>query len=393
MLEKISSLLLKLQPENAHSVVEFCLRNLAVLPIVQDILAHNFVLRDSRLANTLLDLSFDNPVGLAAGFDKNATMCRGLSLLGFGFLEIGTITQNPQSGNPKPRIFRFLQERSLQNCMGFNNQGVQNVTKHLQSITPFCLPLGINIGKNKIIAQDDSLRNYENALKGLLAYGDYFVLNVSSPNTPQLRDLQNKEFIGSLCNMARSYTDKPIFIKLSPDMHTQDLLEVIQQAIDNGVSGIIATNTTTNYSLLQGSKEEGGISGEALREYAKDVFRTITKEFFGKTLLISVGGIANAQEAYERLKMGASLIQVYTGLIYEGPGLIRDINLGILGLMSQDGFEHISQVIGSDYRKTHENLTNPIESKISRTPTKKNSTQDSSLQTKKRAKTRNHTRI
>lgn len=371
MYDKVRSLLFKLQPERAHSLAERFLRYFCVLPGVQDVLVQNFVIADSRLANDILGLHFPNPLGLPAGFDKNAMMIEGLSMLGFGFLEVGTITQTPQSGNPKPRLFRFPKEKSLQNCMGFNNQGVLSVAKRLKKITPFAIPLGLNLGKNKIIAQRDSLKNYENTLKELLEYGDYFVFNVSSPNTPKLRDLQNKEFISSLCKMARNNTQKPVFIKLSPDMHDEDLLEVIESAYKNGCNGIIATNTTIDYSLLEGARNEGGLSGQVLKEKSREVFASIAKEFFGKLTLVSVGGIDDAKEAYERIKMGASLIQAYTGFVYKGPSFAKDINEGILELMQKDGFNHISEAIGVDYKKGKETREKSVKTESKATKTKK----------------------
>ena len=325
MYDRCKQMLFKLDAEKAHNVAEFFLRKIAPLPLVQDLMAWQFVRCDERLANTLDSVFFPNPVGLSAGFDKNATMLKGLSALGFGFLEVGTITQAPQSGNPKPRLFRFPQSQSLQNMMGFNNNGVIKIAKRL------------------------TLQNYENTLLELLDLADYFVFNVSSPNTPKLRDLQNKTFIASLCKMARRHTDKPIFVKISPDMHTDDMLEVIESAIKHGCSGIIAANTSIDYSLLQGAKDQGGISGGALKERSREVFERIAKEFFGKTLLVSSGGIDNADEAYERIKMGASLVQIYTGLIYQGPSLPKRINEGILARMQADGFAHISEAIGANH--------------------------------------------
>lgn len=351
MYQNFKQLLFKLDAEKAHNLAELFLRKIAPLPLVQDFLAWQFVHYDKRLTNTLDSLCFPNPVGISAGFDKNATMLKGLSTLGFGFIEVGTITQAPQSGNPKPRLFRFPQAHSLQNMMGFNNAGVSKIAKRLQQCYPFSIPIGVNIGKNKIIAQSDSLQNYENTLKELVNLADYFVFNVSSPNTPQLRDLQNKSFVASLFKMARQHTQKPVFLKISPDMHTDDMLEVIESAIKHGCSGIIATNTSIDYSLLQGAKDQGGISGEALKQCSREVFASIAKEFFGKTLLISAGGIDNANEAYDRIKMGASLVQIYTGLIYQGPSLPKRINEGIIENLEADGFHHISEAIGANHTK------------------------------------------
>lgn len=351
MYEKIRPLLFKLDPESSHALCAFFLRQIAHLPFVQDMLVSQCVVSDERLSQHIDSLYFSNPIGLSAGFDKNANMVKGLSTLGFGFLEVGTITHTPQHGNPKPRLFRFVQEESLQNAMGFNNDGVARILKRLQKIYPFAIPVGVNVGKNKVITQSDSVKNYENAFKECIEVADYFVFNVSSPNTPNLRDLQNVEFIGNLFKMARDYTNKPLYVKISPDMPSDDMLEVIESAHKNGASGVIATNTSIDYTLLSNAKESGGISGMAITELCNNVFATIAKEFFGKMTLISSGGIHNADEAYARLRMGASLLQVYTGLIYRGPSFAKELNDGILSLMQQDGFSHISEVIGVDSTK------------------------------------------
>lgn len=351
MYEKIRPLLFKLDPESSHALCAFFLRQIAHLPFVQDMLVSQCVVSDERLSQHIDSLYFSNPIGLSAGFDKNANMVKGLSTLGFGFLEVGTITHTPQHGNPKPRLFRFVQEESLQNAMGFNNDGVARILKRLQKIYPFAIPVGVNVGKNKVITQSDSVKNYENAFKECIEVADYFVFNVSSPNTPNLRDLQNVEFIGNLFKMARDYTNKPLYVKISPDMPSDDMLEVIESAHKNGASGVIATNTSIDYTLLPNAKESGGISGMAITELCNNVFATIAKEFFGKMTLISSGGIHNTDEAYARLRMGASLLQVYTGLIYRGPSFAKELNDGILSLMQQDGFSHISEVIGVDSTK------------------------------------------
>ena len=351
MYEKIRPLLFNLDPENSHALCAFFLRQVATLPLVQDLLASQYVLSDERLVQRVDSLSFSNPIGLSAGFDKNANMIKGLSTLGFGFLEVGTITHTAQSGNPKPRLFRFTQEESLQNAMGFNNDGVATILKRLQKVYPFALPIGVNIGKNKVITQSDSVKNYENAFKECIEVADYFVFNVSSPNTPNLRDLQNVEFIANLFEMARDYTNKPLYVKISPDMPRDDMLEVIESARKSGASGVIATNTSVDYSLLPNAKESGGISGRAITGLCNDVFADIAREFFGKMTLIASGGIYDANEAYARLRMGASLLQVYTGLIYQGPSFAKELNDGILTLMQNDGFSHISEVIGVDVGK------------------------------------------
>ncbi|TLD81968.1 quinone-dependent dihydroorotate dehydrogenase [Helicobacter sp. MIT 05-5293] len=375
-----SPYLFKLDPERAHSLAEWYLRRIAPLPLMQDILAARYCVVDERLRTQVAGMEFYNPVGLSAGFDKNGTMVKGLSSLGFGFLELGTITQAPQSGNSKPRLFRFVEEQSLQNAMGSNNQGSLEISKRLRKFYPYSIPLGINVGKNKVIAQSDSLKNYENVLLDFVDVGDYFVFNLSSPNTPNLRELQNVNFVQELFTMARSHTSKPLFVKLSPDMEAQKMLKVAEMSIASGASGIIATNTTIDYSLIEGAKDIGGISGLALREKSREFFEILSEAFFGKTTLISVGGINNAQEAYERIKLGASLIQVFSAMIFEGPSLCRSINQGLLECLERDGFAHINEALGKGIgikktKKTSSGKTNnktekPI-TQDSKTPAKR----------------------
>ncbi|TLD94871.1 quinone-dependent dihydroorotate dehydrogenase [Helicobacter jaachi] len=358
--ETLSPYIFKLDAEKAHNIAEWALRHIIPLPFVQDLAAGQYCVVDEALHTEVAGMRFYNPVGLAAGFDKNATMIKGLSALGFGFLEIGTITQAPQEGNPKPRLFRHIEEKSLQNAMGFNNQGSQTIIKRLSKLYPYSIPLGINVGKNKIIAQSDSLKNYENVLLESLSVGDYFVFNLSSPNTPHLRDLQNVHFVKELFSMARSHTQKPLFLKISPDMDRDEMLKVVEMSIDSGVNGIIATNTTIDYSVLANPQESGGISGEALRDKSKEVLKILSEAFFTRTILISVGGIDSAQEAYERIKLGASLVQILSGLIFKGPSLCRQINEGLLELLKIDGFAHISQAIGQGIHTKHATKTSAI---------------------------------
>lgn len=346
----LSPYLFKLDAEKAHSLAESFIKRVVPLPLVQDYIAGKNCVVDKALSVEVAGMRFYNPVGLAAGFDKNATMIKGLSALGFGFLEIGTITQAPQEGNPKPRLFRHTQEQSLQNAMGFNNQGSLAISKRLKEFYPYAIPLGINIGKNKIIAQSDSLKNYENVLLDCLEVGDYFTFNLSSPNTPNLRDLQNVSFVQELFAMARTHTQKPLFLKISPDMDKDEMLKVVEMSVKSGASGIIATNTTIDYTLVQNPKESGGISGAALKQKSKEILRILSESFFGKIVLISVGGIDSPQEAYERIKLGASLVQVYSGLVFQGPSLCKNINEGLLQCIQADGFTHLHEALGQDIK-------------------------------------------
>ncbi|WP_027327032.1 dihydroorotate dehydrogenase (quinone) [Helicobacter pametensis] len=344
----IKNVLFRFDPELDHRVVEFCLRHIAPLPIVSDWMASQFCYLDEALGVEVEGLKFANPVGLAAGFDKNATMIEGLSLMGFGFVELGSITLTPQSGNPKPRIFRFVQEESLQNAMGFNNDGSRMIAQRIAKLYPYRNPLVINLGKNKDAT--DALKNYEENLKVFKELGDAYVFNISSPNTPNLRDLQNEQFVKELFVMAREHTQKPLFVKICPDNAIDATLRVCESALSGGASGIIATNTTTDYSLLQNPKEIGGISGKALRNKSREVFYEISKEFFGKATLISSGGIFDGEEAYSRIKMGASLVEIYSALIFEGPSVCKRVNKDLQILLRADGFKNISEAIGVDIK-------------------------------------------
>ncbi len=346
--EKIKPYLFKFQPETAHHIAESVLRlpNICQIPFNPFLESH--FIADEMLTQTIFGREFYNPVGLGAGFDKNATMIRGIQLLGFGFTEIGTVTPLPQEGNPKPRMFRHVQEESIQNAMGFNNDGAYRVQKRLKKRYPFSTPIGVNIGKNKITPEKEAISDYTKLLRTFKGLGDYFVINISSPNTPGLRDLQNEEFIKRLFGEAKSITDTPILLKIAPDMSEEDAVKLTSFAVECGADGIIATNTTVDYSLVKHPKEIGGLSGACLKEKSFRIFQAVAQELYGKTLLISVGGIDSAEEAYRRIKAGASLVQVLSGLVFKGPDMVRDMNLGLVRLLKEDGYKNITEAIGAD---------------------------------------------
>jgi len=346
--EAIKPILFKLQPETAHHVAECVLRlpNLCQLPF-NPILKSHFI-TDDVLTQEIFGREFLNPVGLGAGFDKNATMIRGMQILGFGFTEIGTVTPKAQVGNPKPRMFRHIEEEAIQNAMGFNNDGAYPVIKRLKNRFPFTTPIGINIGKNKVTPESEAINDYIHLIKAFDGLGNYFVINISSPNTPGLRDLQNEEFISKLFSEAKALTDMPILLKIAPDMALEDAVTLTKMAVDKGADGIIATNTTVDYSLVKNPKDIGGLSGAVLKEKSFKIFEAIAKELFGKTILISVGGIDSAHEAYKRIRAGASLVQILSGLVFHGPDMIMNINKELIDLLKADGFENITQAIGAD---------------------------------------------
>ncbi|NWF66143.1 MAG: quinone-dependent dihydroorotate dehydrogenase [Campylobacterales bacterium] len=344
--EFIKKFLFKLDPENAHNLIEKLMSLTNSYPaVLNSFIEENFI-ADSMLRQNIFGSTFYNPVGLAAGYDKNAKMNRSLLALGFGYLEFGTITPLPQSGNDKPRLFRYPEYESIQNSFGFNNEGGAEVAKRVKEFYPLSIPIGINIGKNKITSQENAINDYEKLVEMFNNINNYLVINVSSPNTPNLRDLQNEEFIKELFIKLTSITKNPILLKIAPDMSVDNALSLCNVAINHGAKGIIATNTTIDYSLIPNAKNFGGLSGKVLQQKSREFFKELSKELFSKTTLISVGGIDSAEEAYTRVLLGATLIQVYSALIFKGPSLVKDINLGIIEKLKRDGFNHISEAVG-----------------------------------------------
>jgi len=346
--QSIKPWLFKLQPESAHHLAECALRipNICQIPF-NSFLESHFITNDV-LSQELFGRTFYNPIGLGAGFDKNATMIRGMQVLGFGFTEIGTVTPKAQEGNPKPRMWRHIEEETIQNAMGFNNEGLLKVQRRLKKRYPFTTPIGVNIGKNKVTPESEAINDYTTLLKALHELGDYLVINISSPNTPGLRDLQNEEFISRLFSEAKAITDKPILLKIAPDMTPEDAVALTKMAVIKGADGIIATNTTIDYSLVSSPYDKGGLSGAVLRKKSFEIFEAIAKELYGKTTLISVGGVDSAEEAYKRIKAGASLVQILSGLIFHGPDMVMNINNKLTKLILADGYKNITEAIGAD---------------------------------------------
>lgn len=344
----IKPLLFRLNPETAHTLAESAMRLGAAFPwMLNPLVKRNFV-DDSILHQNLLGSLFRNPVGLAAGYDKNALATRAMPALGFGYTEVGTMTPKPQSGNPKPRLWRHIAEESLQNAMGFNNDGGYKVAKRLSQSHPFCIPIGANIGKNKVTPNLEAVQDYLHLYRAFRDISDYIVVNFSSPNTQDLRALQSGDFLQALIEKLGNTKTTPLLIKVAPDMEIGSCLRLCETAIDLGIDGIIATNTSIDYTLIQNPQETGGLSGACLKEKSFEFFKAIAQELHGKTLLISCGGIDSAEEAYRRIRHGASLIQVYTAIIYRGPALIGEINRGLCKLLENDGFSSIKEAVGAD---------------------------------------------
>lgn len=331
----ILPVLFLIDPEKVHNIIFSSIKILFKFPFVKFLVSKFYIIDDSRLEKSLFGIKFKNPVGLAAGFDKNAQLFEELTSFGFGFIEIGTVTPKPQSGNPKKRLFRLVEDSAIINRMGFNNVGVEEVIENLKKNKSTLI--GGNIGKNKITPNYLAIDDYVTSFNMLFDFVDYFVVNVSSPNTPNLRDLQEKEpltkLINSLISINRNKTKpKPILLKIAPDLNNNQLLDIISIVKDTGLDGIIATNTTINRDNLKSvnKNELGGLSGKPLTSRSTEVIKFISKNSNKTIPIIGVGGINTVADALEKFDAGADLIQIYTGFIYEGPNLIRSINKALL---------------------------------------------------------------
>ncbi|WP_029033324.1 quinone-dependent dihydroorotate dehydrogenase [Salinimicrobium terrae] len=331
----IRPLLFNINPEKVHYFTFSTLRKLFLLPGTQKLVRQKFVVEDQRLEREVFGIKFPNPVGLAAGFDKDAKLYKELSNFGFGFIEIGTLTPEPQPGNEKKRLFRLKEDGAIINRMGFNNGGVVDAVKRLKKNDGVLI--GGNIGKNKITPNKNAVNDYLICFNALFEHVDYFVVNVSSPNTPNLRELQDKEPLTKLLETLQQQNlkrpaPKPILLKIAPDLTDSQLLDIIDIIKETGIAGVIATNTTISREGLTSpdQKETGGLSGRPLTKRATEVIRFLSEKSNKAFPIIGVGGIMSAEDAIDKLEAGASLVQLYTGFIYEGPQLVKDINLEIL---------------------------------------------------------------
>lgn len=331
----IRPILFCFDPEKVHYFTFSLIRIVSKIPGFTSIFRALYVVNDKRLETEVFGLKFKNPVGLAAGFDKDATLYKELSNFGFGFIEIGTLTPKGQEGNPKKRLFRLKADQAIINRMGFNNGGVLEAVERLKSNTNVLI--GGNIGKNKLTPNEEATSDYEICFDALYDYVDYFVVNVSSPNTPNLRALQDKEPLTQLLqtlqnkNIAK-VNPKPILLKIAPDLTDEQLLDIIDIMAETKIAGLIATNTTLSRDglLSEAKGETGGLSGKPLKNRSTEVIRFLAEKSNRAFPIIGVGGIHSAADAIEKLEAGASLIQLYTGFIYEGPALIKAINKAIL---------------------------------------------------------------
>ncbi len=356
MYQLVKSVLFRYDPEVIHekvmSSLSWCGRHPGALRLISTACQFN----DPRLTVKRFGLTFPNPVGLAAGFDKNAVAIPSWAALGFGAVEIGSVTALAQPGNPKPRLFRLPADQAIINRMGFNNDGAEVIARRLAKLNTdygsLAVPLGVNLGKSKVTPLEQAAEDYLRSVQVLQPFADYFVINISSPNTPGLRKLQDKDKLADLLAVISSYESaasaKPILLKIAPELSFAQIDEILELVFNYNLAGIIATNTTTSRNNLSSSLDEaGGLSGKPLASRSLAVLKHLRAQLQDRLPIISVGGIFSAQDVYERLVAGASLVQVYTSFIYEGPLLLRRLNQGLLQLIERDGFSNVEAAIGS----------------------------------------------
>ena len=365
--------------ENAHEMMLSSVEMISKFPGIIPFLRWQFREESPALNTNLFGINVNNPIGLAAGFDKDGRIYPSLFALGFGFVEIGTVTPLPQSGNPKPRIFRLLDDHALVNHLGFNSQGIQKMSEKLDLRSKVCsleksgkikkyfekkenissYMLGINIGKNRDTSLKKAREDYVSSLSALHPFADYFTINISSPNTEGLRSLQEKQMLRELLESVCSQREKldqnnilqtPLLLKLSPDLDDKTLQNCTEILKEYPIQGVIATNTTLDRQQLKSSHkiERGGLSGKPIKERSTEVVRTLFQELGNEVTIIGTGGVFSGADAYEKIRAGASAVQIYTSLIYEGPGLVKRIKLELAELLKRDGIHSVTDVIGID---------------------------------------------
>lgn len=350
-------LLFRMNPERAHTLT---VHTLSTFPWLASLVAPRWTAPPS-LHQTLWNQSFPHPIGLAAGLDKNGVAVDGLFGCGFSHVEVGTVTPRPQPGNPQPRLFRLKEDEALVNRMGFNNDGASLLCNRLKNRRGKGV-VGVNLGKNKDTPNEAAVNDYVTSLQALYSYADYIVINVSSPNTPGLRDLQSESSLVPLVAAVIQERDEqyearkgrirphrpPVLVKLAPDLSNDAIVSLASSLVQAGVEGFVATNTTIERNQLQSHfrTESGGLSGKPLGKRSTDVIRLLYQATAGQVPIIGCGGVFSAHDAYTKILAGASLVQIYTGFIYAGPGIIRKIAVGLAELMTRDGYKTISEAVG-----------------------------------------------
>lgn len=349
----IRPILFNISPETAHEFGIELLKSGLSSKFAQYMTAKHFA-SESFGELSRFGLTFKNPLGIAAGFDKNGVVVNQLAALGFGFVEVGTVTFNPQKGNDKPRLFRLPKDKALINRLGFNNEGTAKVVERLKKIQPNCI-LGVNIGKNKDVPNNEAVENYLASFDLAHEVADYIAVNVSSPNTPNLRELQKAEnledLLGELQKRNRELSTKPLLVKIAPDLNESEIEAIVDIAQRLKLAGIIATNTTISRENLKTNIDEiGGLSGKPLQKKSNEVISTIYKYSKGKLPIVGVGGIFTAEDAFEKIAAGACLLQSYTGFIYQGLTFTRDVNVGLAKILQAKGFKSLDEAVGSSVK-------------------------------------------
>jgi len=333
----LKPILFCIDPERVHEITFFFINLIFKIPLVSSLISKIYSLKNPILETEVFGIKFPNPIGLAAGFDKNAKLYNEFSNFGFGFIEIGTVTPLPQEGNPKKRLFRLVNDEAIINRMGFNNTGVEEVIKRLKYNKGVIV--GGNIGKNKITDFNNSIKDYLICFEKLYPYVHYFAVNVSSPNTEKLRDLQQKDLLKNLLEAIqkknKSYSfPKPVLLKIGPDLSQDQLIDIIEVIAETSLDGIIATNTTLSRDNLSSSEnlvnQKGGLSGKPISKKSTNIIKFLHQKSNGSIPIIGVGGIMNPDDAIEKIKAGATLIQLYSGFVYSGPSIVKKINNAII---------------------------------------------------------------
>ncbi|MEU6355067.1 quinone-dependent dihydroorotate dehydrogenase [Streptomyces sp. NPDC047072] len=354
----------RMDPEQAHHLAFRWIRLAARIPVLRTFVAAALAPRHKELRTEAFGLRMHGPFGLAAGFDKNAVAIDGMSMLGFDHVEIGTVTGEAQPGNPKKRLFRLVKDRALINRMGFNNDGSLAVAARLASREPvFRTVVGVNIGKTKVVPEEEAVGDYVKSAERLAPYADYLVVNVSSPNTPGLRNLQAVDHLRPLLTAVREAADRivanrhvPLLVKIAPDLADEDVDAVADLAVELGLDGIIATNTTIAREGLASEpslvKETGGLSGAPLKERSLEVLRRLYARVGDRITLVGVGGVENAEDAWQRILAGATLVQGYSAFVYEGPFWSRTIHKGLAARLRTSPHATLADAVGADVRTT-----------------------------------------
>jgi dihydroorotate dehydrogenase len=340
-------LLFRLPPETAHGAIHTLLRVSQATPLAGPLASH-YTVDDDRLETSAFGQEFPNPVGVAAGFDKNAEVPRALQSLGFGFVEVGGVTADPQEGNPRPRLFRLSEDEALINRMGLNNDGADVVGRRLLR-TDVDVPTGVNIAKTEHVDPEDAPADYRRTYERVAEGADFFVVNVSCPNSQGFEELQNRDSMAAIFETLTDVGASPLLVKLSPDLPEPAVEDALSIVSEFELDGVVATNTTTERpaSLRSPNRtEEGGLSGKPIEGDATEMVRFVAERV--DVPVIGVGGVSTAKGAYRKIRAGASLVQLYTALVYRGPSIARDINRGLLALLEEDGFESVDDAVGAD---------------------------------------------